>query len=155
MKKMESKFTTMLRKTFEERGGFFYKIPDASSAQRFMIKKPFDVIACVNGRSVAIECKYLSEPKAFGISSLSEHQIDSLEKHAISGGLSLVVFECKFGPRDFRAIAFQLSHLKNLCKKSAMATGLSIKKKHIEDFDWRKRYKQRYFNLLIDIEFFL
>ena len=93
--KPEGEHTTSLIKGLHKIGAFAYKIPDPVGSYK-VNPRPFDVIACYQGKSIAIECKWIKQPKAFGMSSLRPVQINGLNKHQESGGLSLVVLFLKY-----------------------------------------------------------
>lgn len=75
---------------------FFYKIPDsfptASMEVRFIPKKPFDIVCCIDARFFAIEAKTASGP-SWRPDTVSQHQEDSLALVSIAGGMSLIILK--------------------------------------------------------------
>lgn len=96
--KTEGEHTTALIKGIQRGGGYAYKIPDPVGSFKTN-PRPFDVIACVGGKSIAIECKWAKEPKAFGLGEFSETQQKSLTSHLKAGGVSLAVLFTKYDGR--------------------------------------------------------
>lgn len=83
MANIERKFLTELKNSFGAHGAFFYKVPDMphfkGSRIRFDAEKPFDAFLKYHGNAVAIEAKYLSDFKAFGLRQLRPNQIEGLD----------------------------------------------------------------------------
>lgn len=82
----------------------FFKIPDMphfkGSGTKFDIKKPYDALVTYRGVSIAIEAKFIKEYKSFGIKDLRPNQVDGLEDHERSGGLSFVFLNVR-RPRSY------------------------------------------------------
>ena len=93
-KNREREFLVDLRGSFEEAGAFWHKIGDApifgGMKTRFTDSKPFDAMAIYKGVAIAIEAKYISDYKAFGVKTLRPSQIDGLESWSKSGGRSFI-----------------------------------------------------------------
>lgn len=80
----------VLRDSIRALGGWLYKIPDDTSGKTG--KRPFDCVACFEGRFIAIEVKHENRYKAFGIDSkdpFSDHQIENLQFVQAAGGIAL------------------------------------------------------------------
>lgn len=95
----EGDYTAQLIKGFQRAGGWAYKIPDPVAGGYATNPRPFDLIACLEGVSIAVECKWQAEPKAFGEKQLKPHQIASLTRHSKAGGRSYVALFVKAGHR--------------------------------------------------------
>lgn len=95
----EGDYTTQLIKGFQRAGGWAYKIPDPVAGGYATNPRPFDLIACLEGVSIAVECKWQPEPKAFGAKQLADHQIQHLKYHEKAGGRSYVALFVKAGHR--------------------------------------------------------
>lgn len=95
----EGDYTTQLIKGFQRAGGWAYKIPDPVAGGYATNPRPFDLIACFEGVSIAVECKWQAEPKAFGEKQLKPHQVASLTRHSKAGGRSYVALFVKAGHR--------------------------------------------------------
>jgi penicillin-binding protein-related factor A (putative recombinase) len=95
----EGDYTTYLIKGFQRAGGWSYKIPDPVAGGYKTNTRPFDIITCLDGASLAVECKWQAEPKAFGAKQLADHQIESLKRHEKAGGRSYVALFVKAGHR--------------------------------------------------------
>jgi len=79
---------------------WFYKIPDGKTVsptgEVTTQKKPFDVLMCINGYSIAVEFKYQKGGKTFNLDSrLEPHQRTSLLAHRKSRGYSCVILAHK------------------------------------------------------------
>lgn len=90
----EKQFLTQLKASFQERGAFFFKIPDMPHFEgakfRFDIPKPFDAIAQFAGQAFAIEAKVTTKIKAVGLRDLRQCQIDGLNEWQRTGGKGFV-----------------------------------------------------------------
>lgn len=94
----EKNFLTKFKNSLLSEGIYAYKIPDSMSGERFMMKRPYDMVAAPSGKFMAIEAKYQSDFKAFGIKNLAEHQVESLNK-VLSMGCQATVILGIFKPR--------------------------------------------------------
>lgn len=139
--KQEMAFCTALKHAFKAKGHFFFKLPDSPSAKRFMIPKPFDIMACVNGASVAFEAKALRQYEAFGRRHLRESQIKGLDDHARAGGLSYVILEVKAGRGDYRMLFWRWDHFVKATEDG------SIKKAELEKLPYIQREKNDVYNI--------
>ena len=94
MARKESTFLTELGHSFREQDPscWFYKIPDAPSASRFMEKRPFDAILTIGAIPVAIEAKALPTFQAINYNILEEHQKIELKKFCAYKGRHAYVF---------------------------------------------------------------
>ncbi|MBV6342414.1 hypothetical protein [Candidatus Magnetobacterium casense] len=111
----ESVFQREVINSIKTLGGVAYKFPDAvrgevddgegGKKQRFIPPKPFDIIACIGGESIAIECKMIKEVKAFplkafcsakeaekGVYYIEWNQIKRLLEHELTGDGKSYVF---------------------------------------------------------------
>ena len=90
----EKSFLAELKRTFDEFGVFWYKIPDLpvykSMSTRFNPPKPFDAIMLRQGVPYAIEAKYLPDFKSFGIRNLTQSQVEGLCDWQAAGGKAFV-----------------------------------------------------------------
>lgn len=111
---LETKFLTILRKSFEQRGVYAYKIPDTPPATnfRFSTKKPFDMVVCDKGNFIAIEAKAASSLKPIGLKELSKHQVENLELVERAGGIALVAYNVWIKRESNRVYFFTLDDLK-------------------------------------------
>lgn len=96
--KPEGTHTTGLIKGFLKAKAYAHKIPDPVGSFKTSAR-PWDVTACLQGRAIAIECKWLKAPKAFGISALREVQVKNLAAWERAGGSSYVVLFTKYNNR--------------------------------------------------------
>ena len=94
MAKKESTFLTELGHSFREQypSCWFYKIPDAPSAARFMAKRPFDAFLTLGNIPIAIEAKALNKLSAINYNLLEEHQKEALEEFESYPGRHSFVF---------------------------------------------------------------
>jgi len=139
--KQEMKFCTALKHAFKAKGHFFFKLPDSPSAQRFMIAKPYDATACVNGASIAIEAKVLKKYEAFGRRHLRETQIKGLDDHARAKGLSYVILEVMAGRGDYRMLFWRWDHFVKAAKNG------TIKKSELEAHPYIQRNADESYNI--------
>lgn len=96
--KPEGHHTTELIKGFLKAKAYAHKIPDPVGSFKTS-PRPWDVTACVMGQAIAIECKWLKAPKAFGISALRDVQVKNLAAWEKAGGRSYVVLFTKYNNR--------------------------------------------------------
>lgn len=86
----ESIFNTEVTNSLKANGWFAYKIPDTPASMviglRYTPEKPCDIIASVNGKFTAIECKQIKSIKCFSIRDFRDIQIESLDKVVRDGG---------------------------------------------------------------------
>jgi len=82
----EASCTTELVKSFKKKGHFLYKIPDGLD----MTDRPFDCTGCVNGKAIAIECKFQRDFRAFGMRSIRESQIRCLNEFEAANGQAFI-----------------------------------------------------------------
>lgn len=115
MAKKEAPYTTKMTKGLREAGHFVYKLPDPQGSgfgsdvkNKFTAKRPFDVVACINGKLFAIECKYMDKAQSFRPIRLAPHQHDNLRAVLKAKGKSLVVLFLKHLGR-VRLIPFKYS----------------------------------------------
>jgi len=108
----ESKFLTELSHSFKLHPNCnFYKIPDAPTADRFSIKRPFDVFLHIGNIPVAIEAKTLSKEGAINYNLLREHQKEALEEfESVPGRYSYVFVNI----RQKRDIVDDLEHINDM-----------------------------------------
>jgi len=81
----ENEVNTEIVNSIKRMGYWAYKIPDPSANSFGKVQatvRPFDIIASINGKSVAIETKIITTPyKKFSIDMLEPHQITNLSEH--------------------------------------------------------------------------
>lgn len=111
MSKREQKFLMELKESFVAPFDWFYKIPDAPMAQRFMAPRPFDSILYHGNIPVAIEAKAAPKMQALNYNMLEEEQKIRLESFTkVEGRLGYILFNIR-QPRD---ILNDLEHI-NIC----------------------------------------
>ena len=106
--KKEAQFLSVLKKSFEEIGVYSCKIPDTipSPQHRFIKRKPFDMVCCMNGKFVAIEAKYSENLKPIGEKELlrknkegelvyEDSQMDHLLRINRGGGTSFIFYNVR------------------------------------------------------------
>lgn len=91
----EADFTSEVMASIREIGGWCYKIADSPTSwtrgiTKFTPDKPCDVVACLDGVMVAIECKQLKKFAAFGRTQMRESQITALTEIVAAGGKGYV-----------------------------------------------------------------
>jgi len=106
----ETIFTKDFIDSVNEDGHWAYKIPDAGAMHG---KRPFDVVACVYGKFVAIEFKQYTTIKPFGVRELSEHQTEKLIEVEQAGGIGLVglFIKGRNGKGDYRLYTWRIFQL--------------------------------------------
>lgn len=106
----EAIFTTELKHSFEDRGFFFYKIPDSPVRKGpnggFALSKPFDAFTVINGLHVSIEAKHCIGHGFNSAKELRDTQKAGLTNAMRSGGLSLVAVLLTVGRADHRLFWF-------------------------------------------------
>ncbi len=124
----EKVFNTEIKNSLVALGWWAYKIPDLPMGKdnakkgkkkfkpiRFNLPKPFDIIATIDGLSVAIEGKMIKKFQAFGMRDLRESQIENLEKQIKAGGQAFVFLNIRGmidGRRENRCLYFKYEALK-------------------------------------------
>ncbi len=92
--KKEQAFLIELKNSFQKAKAFWYKIPDSpiykGMQTKFTGAKPFDSFMIYKGVPVAIEAKYISDYKSFGMKQLQPSQIQNLEAFENAGGKSYI-----------------------------------------------------------------
>jgi penicillin-binding protein-related factor A (putative recombinase) len=89
--------SSIVTPAIEALGGWAYKIPDPDTTSGQPVKsakRPFDVIACVDGITVGIEVKQQQRYESFGCYSdkwVKPHQVAGLQAVARAGGIGLVM----------------------------------------------------------------
>ena len=119
-RKLEQKFLTGLKKDFRRHGHHFYKIPDAPSASRFLVPRPFDCYIGVNGRLGGMEAKYADSGASRSISwkDIRDNQHEGLTKMIRDKGLAYIFYQIKFG-RELRLYFWEYREFKRLMDKYA------------------------------------
>jgi len=106
----ESDLNTLIAHSFNELGGWAYKIPDPQGmAAISSSKRPFDVIADDSQVSWKIESKFSSKGyKAFNVSRLEDHQYEGLKKLHELGNINIrpIVAYGVWEPRKFFDVFF-------------------------------------------------
>jgi hypothetical protein len=100
--KIESLFTTEIKHSVHEMGGFFHKIQDlphmdSLTGIRFDLAKPFDAFGVLSGVQFAVEIKAAREFSAFGVRHLRPNQVEGLDRYLNAGGLPYVFLVVKHG----------------------------------------------------------
>lgn len=134
--KREQAFLTALKKSFQNQGAFFYKIPDMPHVPglRFDMEKPFDAFAVHGTRRMAIEAKSLKGMQAFGLRHMRYCQEVGLDAFIEAGGESWV-----FVDTGDRAIPLKWSWLRQRFAKEG-----SLKKAELSAMPFIPRVKGRY-----------
>lgn len=136
-KKRERQFLTELRHSFEDRGAFFYKLPDmphfAGAGFRFDLDKPFDAFVVYSRRfgakgiPIAIEAKSLRRYAALG-SQIRPSQIKGLNGITAAGGRGFIFLNVRSNtPRMNRLLILDWSLFGEDFTK-----GKTIKKKDLQ-----------------------
>lgn len=113
-KNRERNFLTELKNSFAKHNVFWFKIPDSpiykGMKTRFTGAKPFDSFLVYSGVPVAIEAKYLSDFKSFGLKQLQPSQIENLERFENAGGVSFIFLNVRrlAKPDNFQSYANKL-----------------------------------------------
>lgn len=151
-KKNEMKFLTGLKKDFKRHGHYFYKIPDAPMAQRFMIPRPFDCFIAVGGRFAGMEAKFLdsAKDKSVRFKDLRETQHVGLEKAIAHKGLAWVFYQIKFG-RELRMYFWEYREFCRLCEKYGTSKVKKIPMATIEGLSHVQGHKNRFDVLEYDL----
>lgn len=147
---MEVDFLTTLKHAFKKHGAFYFKLPDADRAARFMIPKPCDSIICLDGHFIGLEGKFSRNPEPFGMKDLRESQKTGLQAVLNAKGVSLVALEVKtlkrayFWPYDYikKVNLLQPSELNNFglyCTKQKDTYDIS----NVLEFVWGEIFKNK------------
>lgn len=95
----ESNFTTDVMKSLRRVGAWAYKIPDAPSSKitglRFTISKPCDIVACIDGKFIAIETKFKKKFAALSMRDMQDSQLVNLTNVLKNDGIALVFLGIK------------------------------------------------------------
>lgn len=71
---------------------------------RFTASKPCDLVACIDGNFVAIECKQIKKWKAFGLGDMRPSQLVNLPAVVKSGGKAFVFLNVRIARKENRLI---------------------------------------------------
>lgn len=133
-RKKEGEHTTSLIKGIRAAGGVAWKIPDPVGCYK-TVERPFDVFGGYQGRLLAIECKWMNKPAAFGLRHLAEHQIKALNDCHKIGAKCFVVLFTKFEKR-IHMLVYRWETFRKLTKShskdsmlTAIGRGASTKKR--------------------------
>ena len=133
----ESVFNGEVVRSLRAQGAWAHKIPDLPqsmiSGMRFNPEKPFDIVAFIRGKGVAIEGKQLKKYEAFGERHMRPAQITELNKIVDSAsGRAFVFLNIRRGeaPRMNRLIVFVWERLRERFKEG------SIKKTELESLPY-------------------
>lgn len=124
----EKVFNTEIKNSLLALGHWAHKIGDQPIGKqedggqshdgfRFNIKKPFDIIAIVHGRGVAIEGKMVRHFQAFGQRDIRDIQKENLDKALAAGGRAFVFLNIRgviAGRRENRCIIFDWEEFRNI-----------------------------------------
>jgi hypothetical protein len=98
----ESNFNTEIVKSVKHHGWFAHKLMDMPASMmvrtRFVPTKPCDILACIKGRMVGIECKQIKKWQGFSLRFLRENQIEALDEIKKAGGVSIVLVNVRIPP---------------------------------------------------------
>jgi Holliday junction resolvase len=102
----EREFCTELVRSIGEQGGWVYKIPDAphvpkqDGSPRFTPKRPFDIIAVMDGVPLAIEAKIKVNSGGLSLKAFTDFEKESLLAFREAGGRAFVAvsYRCELGP---------------------------------------------------------
>lgn len=130
----ESNFNTEIVRSLKALKIWSYKIADSPTswtmkATRFTPDKPCDIIACVDGRFVAIESKQIKKFEAFGMRHLRDVQIANLDHVERCGGRSFVFLNIRIKAvkgktkHENRLIIFPWDEFKALCMEGSIGKG--------------------------------
>ena len=154
-KKNEMKFLTGIKKDFRRHGHYYYKIPDAPMAERFMIPRPFDCFIALKGRFAGMEAKYLdaAKDKSVTYKQLRETQHKGLSEAIRDGGLAWVFYQIKFG-KELRLYFWEYREFCRLCRKYGTSKVNKIPMVILEGLDHVKGHKNRFGVLEYDLTTF-
>ena len=128
----ESEFNRTIKHSLEQRGGFAYKISDASGG--FGQKRPFDGLGALPGKPIYWEGKMSKGLKAFNIKTVFEgergHQMTTMAllDSLIGDIVELWVPYLCYEPRDSKVYLFSYRGLSFLHRKGVK----SIKASHLK-----------------------
>lgn len=97
-------FTTEVMQSLRDQGAWAYKIPDAPITKeilkitRFTAPKPCDIVASLNGKFIAIECKLSKKAEAFNVNMLRRSQVEHLTNIVKSGGRAFIFLNIRVAP---------------------------------------------------------
>ena len=91
----EATFSSELMESLRLMGAWCYKIADSPASwtkgiTRFTPEKPCDIIACLGGTMIGIECKQLKKFQAFGRTQMRDSQVKALGEIVAAGGKGYV-----------------------------------------------------------------
>lgn len=134
---VESEFNSIVTKSFNNQGGYAYKIPDTFSLTTgYHSKNPYDIFGMYKGKFVSWESKYLQKPQAFNFDRLEDHQIDNLIKSfeiMAPNVLSVFAIGVDFGRGDKRVFLWSNEDLYNIRERKKSKK--SLLKKEFESLD--------------------
>ena len=134
---LEKDFNTIVTRSFNDFGGYGFKIPDErSTITGFHSKNPYDVFGIYKGKFWAWESKWMNGVKAFNFSHLQDHQIDSLIKsyELMEGnGISVFAIGIDFGRADKRVFIWKNEMLYDI--KERKNSNKSILAKEFKELD--------------------
>lgn len=124
----EKVFNTEIKNSLLALGHWAHKIGDQPIGKqedggqshdgfRFNIKKPFDIIAVICGRGVAIEGKMIRRFQAFGQRDIRDIQKENLDKMLAAGGRAFVFLNVRgviAGRRENRCIIFDWAEFREV-----------------------------------------
>jgi hypothetical protein len=109
----EATHSTEVIRSIRHHGGWGYKIPDTPITKeilkitRFTNAKPADIVACFDGRFVAIETKQFKKWKALSRHDFRPEQIKGLTDIVANGGRAFVFLNIRIKkPYENRLIIF-------------------------------------------------
>lgn len=135
---LESKFNSIVTSSINSQGGFAFKIPDErSTVTGFHSKNPYDIYGIYKGLFVCWESKSLSEPSAFNLNRLEQHQLDNLISNyeMLPNCLAVLAICVDFGRGDKRVFVFKDRDLYTIRERKASRRNI-LKK----EFEARRNY---------------
>lgn len=134
----EAFFTTEVGRSIRHYGGYSYKIPDAPITKeilkltRFTAAKPSDIVACIDGRFVAIETKQIKSWKALSIKHFEPEQIKGMTSIVANGGRAFIFLNVRINikgqPKENRLLIYDWAVWgERLAEKSFFAKELKVR----------------------------
>jgi hypothetical protein len=156
----ETNFNTEVMNSLKKFGAWAYKIADSPTswtmaATRFTPEKPCDIIACYDGKFLAIEGKQIKKFKAFGMSDMRPAQIKNLTEVIERGGRAFIFLNVRIPAikgkqkRENRLLIFDWAMWKDRLERE------SIKKGELEISPYYSTIKigdDRYYDLRVFIK---
>lgn len=91
----ESIFAGEFKKSCEEFGAYYCKIPDAYGMARFAPPKPFDAFMVYDGQPFCLEFKFQKTKTGFAFNKVQQHQIEGLIQAKEHGAKSFIIINIR------------------------------------------------------------